>query len=379
MPCLVLGETPKSHTRIERDNGPTTCTSEEPSWLYCQLDQGANLLIIDCRPFSEYCQAHIEGAINLQISDLVLRRLRKGNISLSTLLNSDASKEKFQRRAQFERIIICDSNSKRDNLQNNVLKFLISKLSEDCRVCFLEGGFSRFEECYPHLCQCGEGNEIGKTLFSISALKITDSNDSNNNNNPCFKLPQYPQMRKEPCRYRPESSGPIEIIPHLFLGNKKDSVDRKCLEDHKIRYVLNVTHDLPNEFENETSFNYLKLPVEDNWEGNLISLFPQAFAFIEQARDSEENVLVHCVGGVSRSSTIVIAYLMLKHSYSLNDAYDFVKAKKSNISPNFNFMQQLLDLERTRVSFRTPSGSEVGTSSPYSVKSEASDYSSKSC
>ena len=87
-------------------------------------------------------------------------------------------------------------------------------------------------------------------------------------------------MRKEPCRYRPESSGPIEIIPHLFLGNKKDSVDRKCLEDHKIRYVLNVTHDLPNEFENEKSFNYLKLPVEDNWEGNLISLFPQAFAFI---------------------------------------------------------------------------------------------------
>ena len=139
MPCLVLGETPKSHTRIERDNGPTTCTSEEPSWLYCQLDQGANLLIIDCRPFSEYCQAHIEGAINLQISDLVLRRLQKGNISLSTLLNSDASKEKFQRRAQFERIIICDSNSKKDNLQNNVLKFLISKLSEDCRVCFLEG------------------------------------------------------------------------------------------------------------------------------------------------------------------------------------------------------------------------------------------------
>lgn len=32
---------------------------------------------------------------------------------------------------------------------------------------------------------------------------------------------------------------------------------------------------------------------------------------------------------------------------SLNDAYDFVKRKKSNISPNFNFMGQLLDFERT--------------------------------
>jgi hypothetical protein len=40
------------------------------------------------------------------------------------------------------------------------------------------------------------------------------------------------------------------------------------------------------------------------------------------------------------------AYLMYKMSMSLNDAYDFVRRKKSNISPNFNFMGQLLDFER---------------------------------
>lgn len=139
------------------------------------------------------------------------------------------------------------------------------------------GGFVHFEESYPHLCQCGEGNEIGKTLYSLSALKLSDNN---NNNSFDIGLHGYPQMRKEPCRYRPESSGPIEIIPHLYLGNKKDASDRKCLESYQIRYVLNVTHDLPNQFEQEDGFSYLKLPVEDTWEGNLFSLFPQAFAFI---------------------------------------------------------------------------------------------------
>ena len=38
---------------------------------------------------------------------------------------------------------------------------------------------------------------------------------------------------------------------------------------------------------------------------------------------------------------------MQRLNLSLNDAYDFVKRKKSNISPNFNFMGQLLDFERT--------------------------------
>ena len=127
------------------------------------------------------------------------------------------------------------------------------------------------------MCQCGEGNEVGKTLYSLSGLKISDGNNNSESNN---ILPDYPQMKKEPCRYRPESAGPIEILPHLYLGNKKDSADRKCLENHHIRYVLNVTHDLPNEFEHEQDFSYMQLPVQDNWDGNLFSLFPQAFAFI---------------------------------------------------------------------------------------------------
>lgn len=56
---------------------------------------------------------------------------------------------------------------------------------------------------------------------------------------------------------------------------------------------------------------------------------------------------MHCLAGISRSVTVTVAYLMQNLSLSLNDAYDFVKRKKSNISPNFNFMGQLLDFERT--------------------------------
>ncbi|KAM9324414.1 dual specificity protein phosphatase 7-like [Gastrophryne carolinensis] len=67
----------------------------------------------------------------------------------------------------------------------------------------------------------------------------------------------------------------------------------------------------------------------------------------EEARSNKCGVLVHCLAGISRSVTVTVAYLMQKLNLSLNDAYDFVKRKKSNISPNFNFMGQLLDFERS--------------------------------
>lgn len=66
-----------------------------------------------------------------------------------------------------------------------------------------------------------------------------------------------------------------------------------------------------------------------------------------EARSKKCGILVHCLAGISRSVTVTVAYLMQKLNLSLNDAYDFVKRKKSNISPNFNFMGQLLDFERT--------------------------------
>ena len=37
---------------------------------------------------------------------------------------------------------------------------------------------------------------------------------------------------------------------------------------------------------------------------------------------------------------------MQKRRWSLNYAYDFVKVRKQDVSPNFNFMGQLLDFEK---------------------------------
>lgn len=69
------------------------------------------------------------------------------------------------------------------------------------------------------------------------------------------------------------------------------------------------------------------------------------FPSTEEAHQAGQGLLIHCQAGVSRSATIVIAYLM-KHTWmTMTDAYKFVKSRRPIISPNLNFMGQLLEFE----------------------------------
>ncbi|XP_019633944.1 PREDICTED: dual specificity protein phosphatase 7-like [Branchiostoma belcheri] len=330
----------------------TEPNTKSVDWLYDHLTQDMDVLQLDCRACEDYAASHIEGAINVVIPSLMLKRLKKGNCSINTLILSDVGKERFNRRCKEDFVILYDEASTDTGCTSQTINLLMKKLQEDgCRAFYLQGGFNQFHTEYPELCESTLESSADSSrgdlppIFGLGGLRISsdlcsssDSSSSSEGSDICSDSSDSDSP--------PLDAYPVQILPYLYLGTAKDAANLDSLRKYGITHILNVTPNLPNKFEGSETFTYKQIPISDHWSQNLSQFFPDAISFIEEARQKKTAVLVHCLAGVSRSVTVTVAYLMQKLNLSLNDAYDYVKQRKSNISPNFNFMGQLLDFER---------------------------------
>eukprot|EP00516_Mucochytrium_quahogii_P009088 CAMPEP_0203771034 /NCGR_PEP_ID=MMETSP0099_2-20121227/3176_1 /ASSEMBLY_ACC=CAM_ASM_000209 /TAXON_ID=96639 /ORGANISM=" , Strain NY0313808BC1" /LENGTH=215 /DNA_ID=CAMNT_0050668305 /DNA_START=160 /DNA_END=807 /DNA_ORIENTATION=+ len=136
-----------------------------------------------------------------------------------------------------------------------------------------------------------------------------------------------------------------EILDYLYLGAKAVSEDCDTLQNLGIGYIVNCTLESPNLFIDQ-GIEYHQVSVDDKVSANIAPFFCPAAEFIENARQKSSKVLVHCTMGMSRSSTVVIAYLMQYHGMNLATAMHLTKEKRAMVSPNSGFMAQLIDLEK---------------------------------
>ena len=85
----------------------------------------------------------------------------------------------------------------------------------------------------------------------------------------------------------------------------------------------------------------LQIPIRDTPFEELAAHLPRTSAFIGDALRQRGCVLVHCVQGMSRSASVVAAYLMAAYGWSVADAVSFVRSRSANAQPNSGFMSQL--------------------------------------
>ena len=159
-------------------------------------------------------------------------------------------------------------------------------------------------------------------------------------------LPSPPSPSDIPVTKDIENHPATKVADFLFLGNMNDAANAESLTALGIDHVLNVTAVEPS-YTMSNNITYKQLHAADNGSQNIKQHFNEAFRFIDAAKKSGGSVLIHCQAGVSRSPTIAIAYLIKYFSMKMLDAYQFIKIRRTIISPNLNFMGQLLEFEQS--------------------------------
>ncbi|XP_056626750.1 dual specificity phosphatase 29-like [Triplophysa dalaica] len=149
-----------------------------------------------------------------------------------------------------------------------------------------------------------------------------------------------------------------EVWPNIYISNVGIAQNRSTLQKLGITHILNAAHSKRGSIGDKkyygTSVVYCGIPADDSTHFDLDVYFKPAADFIHKALHAPDGkVLVHCIMGMSRSSTLVLAYLMLYHNMSLHKAIKRVIQKRA-IYPNRNFLALLLDLDlQTKRKHRT--------------------------
>jgi protein-tyrosine phosphatase len=158
-------------------------------------------------------------------------------------------------------------------------------------------------------------------------------------------------QKKDDIFDEPWSNQAHEIIPGLYLGDYDAATNIRFVKEAKIQGIVNLAAGLENKFDRKSKtpfINYLEdVQIYDNPNEDIIAASIKSIPFIHQHLSQNKNVLVHCAAGISRSVSIVCAYLMFLNKWNFFDALDYVQQKRpSSLSPNPNvgFRRQLLSL-----------------------------------
>lgn len=141
----------------------------------------------------------------------------------------------------------------------------------------------------------------------------------------------------------------------IYLGNKNSALNvDDFLEKNNIGSMLSIydEKDVLEKIEavaKEKGINWKCLIRKDDERFFKIAEdLPEIMEWIDlQRKDLGKNVLIHCKGGISRSPSTLIAYLMVTENKSLQETSEFVKEKRNCIRLN-KFMSQLQEIELNR-------------------------------
>ncbi|CAL8304946.1 unnamed protein product [Lota lota] len=160
-----------------------------------------------------------------------------------------------------------------------------------------------------------------------------------------------------------------EVFPRIYIGNAFVAQNVMRLQKLGVTHILNVAEgnsfmhvNTSAEFYLGTGITYHGIRANDTEHFSLSAFFEEGADFIDKAlahNNGKGKVYVHCREGFSRSPTMVMAFLMLRHKMDARAAVATVRHKRE-IGPNDGFLRQLCQLNQQLAREGRLSNGEVG-------------------
>ncbi len=137
-------------------------------------------------------------------------------------------------------------------------------------------------------------------------------------------------------------NGISKVTDTLYISGKPRQEDALFLHSKGVRAVLELTEEMDeHSCVMARNFKYLHIPAADEEEFDILPHLDTAVEFIYQNVREGSPVLVHCMMGVSRSATAILAYLIKYYGMYPPGAIAYLRTKRSIINPNPGFVTAL--------------------------------------
>ena len=135
-----------------------------------------------------------------------------------------------------------------------------------------------------------------------------------------------------------------EIIPNLWVGDIRSSIDTSFLLRNKINVIINCTY----KYNFVPGFNgeKIKIPIKDRGINEDIDhMYDYLIEFVPKIYDMIKNgkrILIHCYAGKHRSIALVAAFIVKYTDLNVDTTLNLLQSKWKRIDIyNFNFIESL--------------------------------------
>jgi atypical dual specificity phosphatase len=136
-----------------------------------------------------------------------------------------------------------------------------------------------------------------------------------------------------------------QIFPNLWITCGGSAREFDFLRENEITHILNCAEEEPMRYPKYVTA--IHIPMTDDEDPLAYNQIIQGAQILAVWMNADANTIVHCKAGISRSVTVVLAWLIIYKNYTYKDAFKFLQTKRNFIYPNDFYRKLLKDLEET--------------------------------